>query len=1166
MLRSNQMTADPRLFRLFNYKNYPFAEIVQVLEEFERVTFNDLATYACKTLTILMQLLGSGIHVTRGSAGAEAEGSGGDAGKAVVFNALVNLMARLSDPKVRQFNHLVVQFTDSLACPPPDPELGHPLTSVALLELLQDHLRGFTSSERKHKLKPDLLKVVHLMLAMATALSSSKGNSDGCRMQCLGVFAQIHQLCDSLGDEEEVVDEKKNAQEKLAHAFAKQARALAVKMFPDYLHAAEQLLAGPDLAQVTLTFLACVPTGISKLQLVRRILDGPVGSQPATRALVFPSVVILLGECLFLVEEGHMDEPYLSLGILVQALTRAQHMAMECLPLLEPMLVVVRQFQLSVAGEVGYVKPSQTVQQVAQVDMKHHPLAITLTILREVPEPALVAFLAGLMTARRVKLLSYLLKMCVAASSTLAFPDMWLTMNMFQLSTVLKVLRAVRSVLLAHHAAEAVFDESLFRAFFQLSFQLLFLPLLNLDDLAPAKRDFVLAKYGDLRLPVLAEVQIAYSALGTARLAVLSVVIPELIKLSQSKSFERAAFALYCESTEVEFLHTGKFSQCERHTVDYIYSLTNSSASSAKEGEKPAQMARAFVEALCAHLSAHYALSDELRGPGAAFLAHLQKVNGLVCKFMALNDQGELLEDECTAVALDLMNYLESSGHAREEMQTGYVQYLVDFHAKLGNFVEAGMTQLRQIRLSRWSDDMCISFKNYPREPHRVRKERLLRSAAQFFEQARDYERAIASLQEIGAYHKFQNFNFARVAELCKQEATLWARIGTENRVYANYFRVEFFGADFKELELQGRTFVYRGVTVESVRDFTARLKAKFPRAHVLPRLEVPSKELEEKHPQIISIVLLSLVPLEDRRGLLEEFENTEGTKVPELQEKLGIGEERYDLLTAEVRRHLENNVMLRVFEISKGVQKATEKNPTNEFKTLWVEKTYVFTEESFPTNRRRIPVVWTKVKNITPLENAVMTVKSKNDELRFKLIAVRDTPREQPVDVGPLSMNLNGILDAAVNGGTQKYIDAFLANLPAYEFPISWHALTEVEVHVRPSLHSEVCGIIRRHDRITEMERRGVWLRHAGGWSLRCNKADEFFDSKDSTREVPLPTPERALTTDLKDLLREQLRYCEKGLGVFVERAPENLRPLSVHLRSMLNKTTDKINLIVSA
>lgn len=40
-------------------------------------------------------------------------------------------------------------------------------------------------------------------------------------------------------------------------------------------------------------------------------------------------------------------------------------------------------------------------------------------------------------------------------------------------------------------------------------------------------------------------------------------------------------------------------------------------------------------------------------------------------------------------------------------------------------------------------------------------------------------------------------------------------------------------------------------------------------------------------------------------------------------------------------------------------------------------------------------------------------------------------TPAGRKADVGPLSMTLNGTIDAAVNGGTQKYIEAFLA--PSY-------------------------------------------------------------------------------------------------------------------------------------
>ena len=166
--------------------------------------------------------------------------------------------------------------------------------------------------------------------------------------------------------------------------------------------------------------------------------------------------------------------------------------------------------------------------------------------------------------------------------------------------------------------------------------------------------------------------------------------------------------------------------------------------------------------------------------------------------------------------------------------------------------------------------------------------------------------------------------------------------------------------------------------------------------------------------------------------------------------------------------------------------------------------------------------------------------------------------------------MALNGILDAAVNGGTQKYIEAFLSELEPYAHAITWHALIGVDVYTLCSQHAEICGHVTRHERIVEMERRGNWLRHAKGWSLRCGdheknqQSRDHFDSKESTRVVPPPSHERALATDLKDLLREQLIYCGRGLKIFIDRAPENLLPLSEHLTSMLEMTRKKINPII--
>jgi hypothetical protein len=97
-----------------------------------------------------------------------------------------------------------------------------------------------------------------------------------------------------------------------------------------------------------------------------------------------------------------------------------------------------------------------------------------------------------------------------------------------------------------------------------------------------------------------------------------------------------------------------------------------------------------------------------------------------------------LYEDERTTVALKLMTYLESSGHVRKEMYTRYVQYLVDLHAGLKNYVEAGVTQMYQIRALEFSDEILSKTHVYPEEKERDRREKLYRSAIEYFKQGED--------------------------------------------------------------------------------------------------------------------------------------------------------------------------------------------------------------------------------------------------------------------------------------------------------------------------------------------------------------------------------------------------------------------------------------------
>jgi len=55
-------------------------------------------------------------------------------------------------------------------------------------------------------------------------------------------------------------------------------------------------------------------------------------------------------------------------------------------------------------------------------------------------------------------------------------------------------------------------------------------------------------------------------------------------------------------------------------------------------------------------------------------------------------------------------------------MASRYVQYLVDLHVGLGNFVEAGMAQLYQLKLLEWTDGEVESQGIIPAEPERIGK------------------------------------------------------------------------------------------------------------------------------------------------------------------------------------------------------------------------------------------------------------------------------------------------------------------------------------------------------------------------------------------------------------------------------------------------------------
>jgi hypothetical protein len=137
------------------------------------------------------------------------------------------------------------------------------------------------------------------------------------------------------------------------------------------------------------------------------------------------------------------------------------------------------------------------------------------------------------------------------------------------------------------------------------------------------------------------------------------------------------------------------------------------------------------------------------------------------------------------------------------------------------------------------------------------------------------------------------------------------------------------------------------------------------------------------------------------------------------------------------------------------------------EFANLWIEKTILFTEFSLPCLARKSKVVQSMTFEVSPIENAIITMRTKTRELlafeakykqysqrnsidtmgfaapadsKWSIDTITSSPSSQSegnqttpdINVNPFSMALQGAIDAPVNGGVSMYKSAFLRN-PSY-------------------------------------------------------------------------------------------------------------------------------------
>ncbi|KAG4088185.1 hypothetical protein H8356DRAFT_1281091 [Neocallimastix lanati (nom. inval.)] len=488
------------------------------------------------------------------------------------------------------------------------------------------------------------------------------------------------------------------------------------------------------------------------------------------------------------------------------------------------------------------------------------------------------------------------------------------------------------------------------------------------------------------------------------------------LSMSPNNSVRAASIEMIFNMIENEYKINHHFNYIQLECIDKMDRLVMG------EGKGDESYRRFFIDALDAKLSSSHT-PVELRDSGLQFLSSMDEFLRLMLNVRDLTELGKesssnLWETERMQGTLKLMKWMKVIDS--KNIYLKYVYSLYEMHKNNQNFIEAGYTLKLHADLLEWNTEKKLSpMPEYgfdSEESSFERKEKLYLKIIECFETSKAWEKAISLCKELAYQYETISINYNKISEMLKREAKLYEYIATEDRYFSNYFRVGFYGAKWHST-LRNKQFVYRGIEWEKIGPFCERIVNRYPNSQLLRSNQPPDREI--KFGDILYIQITAIQPEPSAEySVLDNYPDY-------------------------IRKYYESNEV-RTFSFNRPFKKQKDKktNSENEFMDLWTEKTILITENKFPSLLRRSEVIYLKIIELSPIENGVLTLIAKNRELNMAkeryekaekaINHGQDIPLEMRlstggVNINPLTMLLNGAVDARVNGGVPMYRNAFL-------------------------------------------------------------------------------------------------------------------------------------------
>ncbi|XP_059017008.1 dedicator of cytokinesis protein 3 isoform X9 [Mustela lutreola] len=617
------------------------------------------------------------------------------------------------------------------------------------------------------------------------------------------------------------------------------------------------------------------------------------------------------------------------------------------------------------------------------------------------------------------------------------FPRDWMVMRLLTSNIIVTTVQYLSSAL-HKNFTETDFDFKVWNSYFSLAVLFINQPSLQLEIITSAKRKKILDKYGDMRVMMAYELFSMWQNLGEHKIHFIPGMIgPFLgVTLVPQPEVRNIMIPIFHDMMDWEQRKNGNFKQVEAELIDKLDSMV----SEGKGDESYRELFGLLTQLFGPYPSLLEKVEQETwRETGISFVT---SVTRLMERLLDYRDcmKGEETENKKIGCTVNLMNFYKSEIN-KEEMYIRYIHKLCDMHLQAENYTEVAFTLLLYCELLQWEERPLREFLHYPSQTEWQRKEGLCRKIIHYFNKGKSWEFGIPLCRELACQYE-SLYDYQSLSWIRKMEASYYDNIMEQQRLEPEFFRVGFYGRKFPFF-LRNKEYVCRGHDYERLEAFQQRMLSEFPQAVAMQHPNHPDDAILQCDAQYLQIY--AVTPIPDYVDVLQM------DRVPDRVKSF----------------YRVNNV--RKFRYDRPFHKGP-KDKENEFKSLWIERTTLTLTHSLPGISRWFEVERRELVEVSPLENAIQVVENKNQELRALISQYQH--KQVHGNINLLSMCLNGVIDAAVNGGIARYQEAFFDKDYITKHPGDAEKITQLKELMQEQVH--VLGVgLAVHEKFVHPEMR---------------------------------------------------------------------------------------------